>query len=311
MTIKKGSDKTLYIMYNSIEWIYVLWFLKVYKKGKTYIMINKAFEIVNKKVEAVLSEQGFTRQNVPSTASDELVSLYTNTDTAYSIVYYKSKKHMVMRSCAMTDDGPDNEWKTMGTWIFDPALDREKEAESIGNDFAETLSGPGFIAQTRQQKKKKKNSEDGNGDPLFFAKRLVNLFPELKDEIRQEEDSYESFRAVTFAREHIVPKVHKVLEGGDEKQIDKLAELLSAQYGYCDLDTRSIITIVILNSVTDEAQKEAIQAEMSYDLQKAWKAAEKFRGKKVKPAKKKKKKQSFMQKMMAESIEQQNALNNR
>lgn len=272
-------------------------------------MINKAFEIVNKKVEAVLSEQGYTKQNVPSTASDELVTLYTNSDTAYSIIYYKSKKHMVMRSCSMTDDGPDNEWKTVGTWMFDPATDGEREAESIGNDFAETLSGPKFIAQTRQQKKKKKNNDDGNGDPLFFAKRLINVFPDLKDEIREEEDSYESFRAVTFAKEHIVPKVHELLENGTEKQIDKLAEVLSAQYNYCDLDTRSVITIVILNSITDEAQKESIKAEMSYDLQKAWKAAEKFRGKKVKPAKKKK--QSFMQKMMAESIEQQNALNNR
>ena len=44
---------------------------------------------------------------------------------------------------------------------------------------------------------------------------------------------------------------------------------------------------------------------MSDDLKKAWKAAEKYRGKKVKPAKKKK--QSFMQKMMAQSIENQKA----
>lgn len=271
-------------------------------------MINKAFEIVNKKVENVLSQQEFTRQNVPSTASDELVSLYTGTDTAYSIIYYKSKKHMVMRSCSMTEEGPDNEWKTMGTWMFDPSVDTEREAESIGNDFAESLAAPKVISASRQQKKKKKNSEDGSGDPVFFSKRLVSIFPDLKDEIRAEEDGYEAFRAVTFAREHIVPKVQALMSSNNTAQIDKLSALLSAQYAYCDIDTRSVITIVILNSIVDEQQKESLKAEMSYDLQKAWKAAEKYRGKTVKPEKKKK--QSFMQRMMADSIEQQKALEN-
>lgn len=271
-------------------------------------MINKAFDIVNKKVEDVLTEQGFTRQNVPSTDSNELVSLYTGTENAYSIIYYKTKKHMVMRSCSMTEDGPDNEWKTMGTWIFDPAVDSEKEAESIGNDFAESVSSPKVIAASRQHKKKKKNSDDGNGDPVFFSKRLITIFPELKDEIKEEEDSYEAFRGVTFAKEHIVPKVKNLVASKNITMINKLSSLLSAQYGYGDIDTRSIITIVILNSIEDEAQKEALREEMSNDLQKAWKAAEAYRGKKVKPEKKKK--QSFMQKMMAQSIEQQNTLNN-
>lgn len=269
-------------------------------------MINKAFEIVNRKVEASLSEQGFTKQNVSGTDSNELVSLYTGEATAYSVIYYKDKKHMVMRSCSMTEDGPDNEWKTMGTWMFDPATDKEREAESIGNDFAESVSAPKFI-QTSKQKKKKKNSDDGNGDPVFFSKRLVVLFPELKEEIKTEEDSYEQFRAVTFVRTSIVPKVTELLKRNDKKEVDKLAEILSAQYSYGDIDTRPLITMVILNSITDEDQKEAIRREMSEELQKAWNAAEKYRGKKVKPAKKKK--QSFMQKMMTQSIENQKAYN--
>ena len=99
-------------------------------------MINKAFDIVTKKVNAALSSQGYTMQNVPSTDSNEMVKLFTGEDTAYSVIYYKDKKHMVMRTCSMTEDGPDNEWKTIGTWMFDPATDKEKETESIGNDFA-------------------------------------------------------------------------------------------------------------------------------------------------------------------------------
>ena len=269
-------------------------------------MINKAFEIVNRKVEAALSEQGYVRRNVTGTDSNELVTLYTGESTAYSVIYYKDKKHMVMRSCAMTDEGPDNEWKTVGTWMFDPETDKEREAESIGNDFAENVSAPVFVQASKAQKKKKKNSDDGNGDPVFFSKRLVVLFPELKDEIKAEEDGYEQFRAVAFTKEYIVPKVQALVSGGDAKSIDKLSEILSAQYSYGDIDTRSLITIVILNSITDDEQKEALCREMSDELKKAWKAAEKYRGKKVKPAKKKK--QGFMQKMMEQSMENQRLL---
>ncbi len=275
---------------------------------KTSVMINKAFEIVNRKVEAVLSEQGYVRRNVTGTDSNELVTLYTGETTAYSILYYKDKKHMVMRSCAMTEDGPDNEWKTIGTWMFDPETDKEREAESIGNDFADNVTSPMFIQASKVQKKKKKKDDDGSGDPLFFAKRLVAVFPDLKEEIKNEEDSYEQFRGVTFTREFILPKVKQLMTENDKSKINKFAEVLSSQYAYCDMDTRSIITIVILNYVQDEELKEMLRQNMSDELVKAWKAAEKYRGKKVKPAKKKK--PGFMQKMMEQSIEnRENYLN--
>ena len=140
---------------------------------------------------------------------------------------------------------------------------------------------------------------------MFFSKRLVAIFSELKEEIKNEEDSYEQFRAVTFTKNCIVPKVTALLQRNNKKEVDKLAEILSAQYSYGDIDTRPLITIVILNSITDPDQKEAISREMSEDLLKAWKAAEKYRGKKVKPAKKQK--QTLMQKLMAQSIENQKA----
>ena len=272
-----------------------------YSERNAQLMINKAFDIVTKKLDSALSSQGYTMQNVPSTDSNEMVKLFTGESAAYSVIYYKDKKHMVMRTCGMTDDGPDNEWKTIGTWMFDPATDKEKEAESIGNDFAENVSAPIFTQAAKQQKKKKKNNEEGSGDPLFFSKRLIAVFPELKDEVKNEEDSYEQFRGVTFVREHIVPKVIALLKDDDTENIDKLSQVLSAQYSYGDIDTRSIITMAVLNAITEDSQKAAIKAEMSDELKKAWKAAEKYRGKKVKPAKKQK--QSFMQKMMEQSIE--------
>ena len=103
---------------------------------------------------------------------------------------------MVLETCAMTDDGPDNDWKTLSTWMFDPERDTEKEAESIGNDFVQSISAPTREKAVRSAKKKKKDDE-GNATPLFFSKRLVNVFPELKEEIKAEEDGYDPFRGVS------------------------------------------------------------------------------------------------------------------
>ncbi len=249
-------------------------------------MIKKAFSIVCDKVGAVLESQGYTKNKVNNANENELVALYTGENVAYSVIYYVDKMHMVMRSCAMTDDGPDNEWKTMATWMFNPETDTEKEASSIGNDFADAVSTPVNIKRVKQTKKKK-SSDDGNADPVFLYKRLVKLFPDLKAEIKEEEDTYYPFRAVTFAREKVVPKVNAMIRLGVKADITKLMGILSAQYLNGDPDTRAIITIVILNSVEDD-KRDIIIPLMSDELSKAYKNAYKFKGKKVKPEKVKK-----------------------
>lgn len=246
-------------------------------------MINKAFAVVCDKVFAALQTQGFAKQKIANDNKDELVSLFTSESVAYSVIYYTDKKHMVLRTCTMTEDGPDNEWKTLGTWMFDPEVDTEKEAGSIGNDFADTVAAPVAVKRVKQTKKKKAGEEQSN-DPVFLSKRLVKLFPELKDEIKDEQDYHTSFRAVTFTREKIVPRVNDLIKKGSKSDITKLMEILSAQYVNGDFDTRSIITIVILNSV-DPAHYDIIKPMMSPELLKGFNGAVKFRNKKVKPEK--------------------------
>ena len=66
-----------------------------------------------------------------------------------------------------------------------------------------------------------------------------------------------------------------------------MGQMISTQYANGDMDTRSIITMVILNSV-EEAYIEKFEAVLSEELQKAWKFALKMKGKKVRPEKPKK-----------------------
>lgn len=254
------------------------------------ITIEKAFDIICTRLEKALEPQGFTKQKVDSTGK-ELVSLFTGETTAYSVSYISDKSYMVLRICTMTDEGPDNQWKTVATWMYNPQTDSTKEAESIGNDFADNVTSPTAIKKMRQTKKKK-SDDQGNADPIFLAKRFVAFFPELKEEIKNEYDCYYPFRGVTFTRASIVPRVNQFLLRATQKEVDKLSQMLSTQYSNGDVDTRSIITIVILNSV-DESYKEALKSSMSQELIKAWEAAEKYKGKKVKPEVRKQKKMTI------------------
>ena len=258
-------------------------------------MLDQAFGHISDKVEEALQPQGFARQQITSGNDNELVSLYTSETMAYSVIYYKDKQHTLLRECAMTDDGPDNNWKTLATWMFDPDHDTMKEASSIANDFCDAISAPSAVKKVKQAKKTKK-SDDGNADPLFLSKRFLTLFPEMKDEIRDEQDCYYPFRGVTFARASIVPRVNQLVKEGKAGELKKLGNILTAQYTNGDVDTRSIITIVILNGIP-EADEAKIEEYLGDDLKKAFQFAKKYRNKTVKPEKEKKKKPTMAQRL--------------
>ncbi len=247
--------------------------------------VKSAFTIISDKVAEALKPQGFTREKV-SSADNEMVALFIGETVAYSVIYYTDKMHVVLRSCSMTDDGPDNEWKSMATWMFNPETDTDKEAESIGNDFSEAVTTTTAVKRVKQTKKKK-SSDEGSADPLFLCKRFVTYFPELKAEIKDEQDNYESFRAVHFIRTYVISRINDMLLRGTKGEISKFAQMLSTQYTNGDMDTRSIITMVILNSI-DEKYIEKFEPMLSEELQKSWKFAKKMKGKKVRPEKQKK-----------------------
>ena len=261
------------------------------------MQLTEAFRIISDKLEAALSAQGYQKVKVDSANDNELVALFVSENVAYSVIYYKDRMHTLLRECPMTDDGPDNDWKTLATWMFDPDVNDMSDVNSISNDFVEAVSAPKAIKRAKQTKKSKaKKEDDGNADPVFLAKRFVTLFPELKDEIIKEEDSYYPFRGVTFARASLVPRVNELIQSGSDANLKKLGATLSAQYVNGDFDTRSIITNVILNSVPEEYDAK-IDEYLSDDLKKSAKYSRKLRGKTVKPEVEKKQKQTVAQRL--------------
>ncbi len=264
-------------------------------------MENKAFELIADKVEEALAEQGFKRQEKLETEEHGDYVLYLGDAVAYSVYYDNERKRFELRTCPLEKEAPTNKWKGLSMWLYDPENDTVKDAESIMTDFVETIQGPKRVAVVQQQAKKKKKDEESTNDPIFFFNRMVGVFPELKEEMNQERITYGQVRPVTFAREKLLPKMEALAKSyPNSEPFDRMCTLLNDMYQSGDMDVRSIITIVLLNGFGDETALEKVSEKFSEDLAKSYKHAKKYKGKTVKPEKKKK--QSKMAKFRADTL---------
>jgi hypothetical protein len=249
---------------------------------------QKAFDLITEKVGAALAEQGFAKAEGEWKDGNGRAAVFTAEEAAYSVYYNEKSKRFELRTCEMDDGKPDGKWKCISMWLFDPETDSKAEAESILNDFIETIQGPKRVAELKTKKKRKKDDEN-NPDPIFFFNRFVGIFPELKEELAEEKAKYGDVRAVTFTRNSLLPKIEALCAQTQKKDaIKRCCDLLNDMYVAGDMDVRSIITIVILNGIENQTALENMKPFFSDDLKKSHAAALKLKGKKIKPEKKKK-----------------------
>lgn len=245
--------------------------------------MQEALDLIVEKTAVALKEQGFEKST--EEFEDDLgpAVLFVSEYAAYSIVFKEKDNVFELRSTNMTDEGPNSQWKSISNWIFDPEQDTLREAEGIAADFIDTIGGPSRIEAVKKAQRQAFKDEDNNPGPLFFYKRLINVFPELKEQINEERVSHVGFRSVTFAKEFVVPKIETLAANKKgSTAFKKLCELFDEFYKNGDLDVRSIITIVILNNLSEAASNNIIE-NVGPMLKKGHKYALKWKGKRVKP----------------------------
>lgn len=246
-----------------------------------------AMDLIAEKLGEVLKAQNFSAAKEYTDEKGPCV-IFTGEEFAYSILYDEKKKLFQLRSAEMDENSP-GEWQAAASWLFDPETDGNGDAESIANDFCDTVQGPKNMALMTQKKKRKKN-EDGtqNADPVFLFNRFVNIFPDLREDMTKERIRYGKVRAFTFAKTQVAPRCEALAEKyPDTDAFDRMCTVLNDMYANGDLDARSCITMAILNNVSDTAFG-AMKEKLSEDLMKNYKYGRRYIGKEVKPEKKKK-----------------------
>lgn len=216
--------------------------------------------------------------------------------------FYANEKHYLINVDSQKKliilniiDNENNLSKNLSSWLFDENTLNQKDIVDISSDFIETISVKEKPAHKKSSKSQKNSSDNTNVNDMFFANRMVNFFPELKEKMQIEKDSYETFRTATFTKNEVLPMINDFLKSGDKSRISKFGKLISDLYKNGDLSVRGMITIIILNN-SDDLQEKLIPY-ISEELQKAWQSAKKYKNKIVKPEKISNKK-SFMSKVL-------------
>ncbi len=247
-----------------------------------------AFSLIQDGLAEELSQQGFG-QPEPLEYEEGTAAMFATDEVAYCLRYSGQKQRFELCSTTLTVDGEPGDWRSLSVWLFDEKEGERSDAESILNDFLDVVRGPKRMAAV-QQKRKRGKDDERSVDPMFFLNRLVNIFPELKDELNEEKIVYGQVRYVTFLKQKVVPKCQDLaLKYPDSEPCKKLCALLDDMYQNGDLDLRSILTFSLFNSMNDEAFA-SLQDRVGEALQKDLKYTRKLKDKKIKPEKKKKQK---------------------
>ena len=251
--------------------------MQIYIRGD---ILNKSFNVVESKVKNALNKNEFSEQFIESGV------IFVSNSVSYKIEFKEEQKKFELSKNKSNKDSLSENWKLLSTWLFDPNENTVADAENIANDFIETI-----LSNSNKQVKKaaKRNDTNEGVNPMFLMNRFVSIFPELKDDIKEEKEYYNEFRFVTFTKEKIVPRVHNFISTNRKDKIKKFCNLLNDMYEQGDLDVQSIIMVVILGSISDDKQVELLRNNFNDNLNKAWSMSLKFKGKKIKPEKIKKK----------------------
>lgn len=255
-------------------------------------MEQKAFELIQKKLQEALTPQGFGEAKPLETESGRAV-MFTTGEVAYGLFYEPKKQFFILRSTSMKTETEPGEWRQLSQWLFDDTDGTMSDAESIANDFTEIVEGSKRRELVQTAKKRRKKDEENNADPQFFLNRLVPIFPELRDAMNGERIVYGQIRPAIFAKEHVAPKCEALARDyPDSEPLKRLCTILCDMYGVGDMNTRSVVMYGVLNNIADEKAIENIMANFTdgCDLQKVYTHARKLIGKNIKPEKVKKQK---------------------
>ncbi len=256
------------------------------------LLEQKAFELIQEKLQEALSEQGFLTP-VPMEVENGMAVLFTTGEVGYGLFYETKEKRFVLRSTTMKTVNEPGTFRQLSVWLFDAKENDLSDAQSIANDFLEIVEGSKRREMVQTAKKKRRKDEESNADPLFFFNRMATVFPELRDEMNEERIVYGQVRPTVFAEQHVAPKVEELAKKYPESDLLKrIGGIFSDLYAAGDADTRAVIGFGVLNNVKDEGAAKAVAAFFTEgsDLAKVYPHTRKLIGKKLKPEKVKKQK---------------------
>lgn len=197
---------------------------------------NRYFENVINEMQPFLTELGYK-------FNDD--NLFESEEKLIAVKYEDAKQ---MYTLSIADKGEEVEFKQINAWLFDDSQNA-KDASSVGIDFVATLKKEFGIKSKRITDTSSVDlptaSKTDGMDIQGFTKKMLDIFPTLKDEYKSHVAVYGNFLYINFFGEHLIPLLKNLFENGTKKQIKKFYDVLEDGYVKGDKDTVNIMIAVL------------------------------------------------------------------
>jgi len=182
-------------------------------------------------------------------------------------VKYDENRQMYLLLVADIEEGNIGEFTEVNAWLFDDSQNA-RDAESVGIDFVNSLRKI-FGVKVRHNAngivELPTASKNGNVDIAAFTKKVLDVFPALKDEYKNHVSAYGNFLYLNFFGEHLTPRLIRLFEEGTKKQIKKFYDILENAYMKGDKDTVNATVIVLAAASYNNEKVDAAIKEMLTD----------------------------------------------
>lgn len=207
-------------------------------------MENHYFDSLIAEMQGLFSEQGFKE-----TAAGE----YKNDKKAIKIEYDEKAQMYCLFMADIKEEG-EIEYAEVSAWLFDDSQN-EKDAASVGMDFCETARekmGVKIVKQANAQIDLPTFTKDGAYNVTAFAKKVLDVFPALKDNYRDHIAKYGNFLYIEFFGEFLVPEIKNIYKENNKKSVKKVTEMAQNAYVNGDKEVVDVLVAVLAAAVCDD-----------------------------------------------------------
>lgn len=232
--------------------------------------LNYALNLIMKGIDSTVTEAGFSVEYPEGVKKPDLP---IRTEGQKSIIMYRGEKGRIRIEfennklalfIARADEGdaPDDDMPRISLSLLELESFDERDLKYIFEEYIETieknfsnkssLSGKKLPTPvSRSQAKSGALSYDAN----TLGSRFTTIYPELRDEYKNNIDTYGEFLAEDFFVNHGNAKVIETLRQNDKIKMRQLFKLLNDIYEDGTNDTQSLVGVTILGvSIADNPE---------------------------------------------------------
>ena len=211
-------------------------------------MTENIYNLIIEEMQPLISEKSFKEKD----------GVFSNEEYAFKIEHNEEQK-LLKLFCAPKEEGEIKEFVEASAFLFEDA-ENIRDAKSAGLDFLDTAKIKFGVKSSRYQGANitlPKSNKSKNPDIEALTAKILNIYPEFKEDYKEHVSKYNSFLYIDFYKTFICPKLKEVVDSGNKKQISKIMSMLSEMYNEGDRTVGDVVVGVILTGAMDFDNKRA------------------------------------------------------